>query len=185
MSPFRRSSRRPRAVPAWVLCWSVLFSSAATAHDAGLLLQAGFVSKFPGFVTWPAAEMPEEFVPFRVCVFGPSALTAPLRELLPYTPIGGGLPTLRRIDTASEASGCDLLFLPGRRLTGLAPIIRQNIGNRPVLLVSEGENALDHGVHIGLVRVGERLRFDVDRSAFERSGLRVSFRLLEMARTVR
>jgi hypothetical protein len=176
---------RPPAVPAWVLCCLVLFAPVSTAHDAESLLKAGFISKFPGFVTWPAPDRSDRQAPFRFCVFGPSGLTEELEKLLPFTPINGSPPGLRTIEAASDASSCELVFLPARQLGEPSRSVREKVGDRPVLLVSEGADALDHGVHIGLVRVGERLRFDIDRAAFEHSGLRVSFRLLEMARTVR
>jgi hypothetical protein len=53
-----------------------------------------------------------------------------------------------------------------------------------VLLVSEGDDAIDHGSVIAFVLSRRRIRFDISVAGATKSGLTLSSRLLSVARTV-
>ncbi len=182
-----RSLSRSRLC-AWTLlalCGLGQASSAPLAAKTELLLQAGFITKFPAFVTWPAAVEKHAGQRFTFCVYGPAPVASHIAALLPLTPIEGEAANLRTVTSADELLGCQLLFVPQERFAQDFASLRQGIANRPILTVSNAPDAAEQGAHIGLARSGERLAFDVNREAFEDSGLGVSFRLLEMARSVR
>ena len=53
-----------------------------------------------------------------------------------------------------------------------------------MLLVSEGDDAIDHGSVIAFVLSRRRIRFDISVAGATKSGLTLSSRLLSVARTV-
>ncbi|MBD3167589.1 DUF4154 domain-containing protein [bacterium] len=52
---------------------------------------------------------------------------------------------------------------------------------KPVLLVDDLAQRVSEGVHIGLKIRNNKVRFDINREAFEESRLEVDFRLLQLA----
>jgi YfiR/HmsC-like len=79
---------------------------------------------------------------------------------------------------------CHLLFVKDSELrrsdTGL-----RDVATFPVLAVSDGKDFLRSGGIIEFFLDGERLRFAINVDAVERSGLRLSSRLLGLATVVR
>jgi hypothetical protein len=55
----------------------------------------------------------------------------------------------------------------------------------PVLTVGEGERFLSLGGHIAFVVENNRVRFDVNKDAIDRTGLTISSKLLRVARSVK
>ena len=54
-----------------------------------------------------------------------------------------------------------------------------------LLVVSDVKGSLDRGAMISLVRVGNNVRFQVAPEAAERSGLRISSRMLAVAQLIK
>lgn len=153
------------------------------ATDDEALIKAGFISKFPSFVTWPGHGETPAHQAFRFCVLGDSPVTVHLKSLAALDKINGGQPVVNSVADSAQANTCQLLLIPSARASQLEDILRE-IGDRPVLLVADAPGLAERGAHIDLFRSGDRLRFAINRAAFRRSGLKVSFRLLEMARVV-
>jgi len=173
---------RPPPPARWLwLCLALLMGAAgaATAEhpDKGLLIEAGFISKFPAFISWPGEE-----APFRFCTLGPTPLAAPLASVLRHTRIRGARPQLREVDP-DTAADCHLLYIPPDRRAALPQIV-ERLAGRPVLTVGDSPGLARQGVHINLYRKEGRIRFEVNPAALHRAGLRASFRLLEMARVI-
>lgn len=148
--------------------------------DEELLIKAGFVTKFPSYITWPAGVAQS---PFSFCVAAASPLLPYLEALVPLAIINGREPLLRTLTDLGAAAECQLLVLPPLEPAGVRDILSQ-FGDLPILLVGAAPGLASAGVHINLYRAEDRVRFAINRAAFKRSGLRVGFRLLEMARLV-
>ncbi|ELR70911.1 hypothetical protein C900_03346 [Fulvivirga imtechensis AK7] len=73
----------------------------------------------------------------------------------------------------------DLLFIPHEMSAAVENISEINTQN--VLIVTEKEGLAKHGSAINFVTVDGKLRFEMNKKAVERSGLRVSSKLAEMA----
>jgi len=67
-----------------------------------------------------------------------------------------------------------------RRLPALLSALRQ----RPVLLVGDGPGFAEQGAAINLVVDGQRIRLEINPEAAQRRGLRISSRVLRLARIV-
>ncbi|MES3024687.1 MAG: YfiR family protein, partial [Pseudomonadota bacterium] len=145
------------------------------------LLRAAMIAKVARFVDWPAAPVPP--VAFTLCVPLEHPLLAALRAYYRRASIGQ-LPVLvRALRKGEPLAGCRAaIVLPG------APeelaMLRAEAGREHVLLIGEGDEAAALGVHIGFFPDLGRMRVEVNRKALEASGLKASFRLLEVAKIV-
>lgn len=81
------------------------------------------------------------------------------------------------LETALKKS--DLLFIPNEMSAAFENISEVNTQN--VLVVTEKEGLAKHGSAINFVTVDGKLRFEMNKQAVEKSGLKVSSKLTEMA----
>jgi YfiR/HmsC-like len=167
---------------AWLLLWLPLVlagpgrAAAASGHDQQRV-QAAFLYNFLKFCTWPgAADGPLVIGAFR------EAPDAALGEVAGKT--AGGRPVaVRRVDSLEEARTCQLLLVPVGSRPRLERLLA-GLSGQPVLTVSEIEDFARLGGIIGLVRSGDRLRFEVNLDAARDAGLELSSQLLKLASIV-
>jgi len=145
-------------------------------------LKAAFVSKFAQFVEWPPAALNGRPA-LDLCVAGPAQISSDLRDLVQGETLNGRAFTVRRVEREQDVDGCHVLFLSGRGEPSRAAL--QRAEQLPILTVSDDPGFLDAGGIVRLRLVGGRVRFDVNAAAAQRSGLRISSQLLQLAETVR
>lgn len=148
-----------------------------------LLVEAGFVLKFPAFVTWPPESLPDGRR-FEVCVLGETGIERSLREVARHTLLFGGEPVVRRLYEIAGTRDCHLLFISRSVADRVAEIVA-HVEGWPVLTVGNTLDYVDDGVMIGLFLDGDKVRFAINKAAVEHSRLSMSFRLLESASMVR
>lgn len=137
------------------------------------------VMKLAGFVEWPVSSG----TGYGVCVYDDGPLAA-LLESYQGRPAREAVVLVRRVTLAAAVTGCHVAFVGSegsRRLEAVAGAYR----GRPVLIVAEGEDAIDRGAMVGLSVSGGRIVFDVDRTAASRERVEVSSKLLRLARRVK
>ncbi|HVL76348.1 MAG TPA: YfiR family protein [Noviherbaspirillum sp.] len=143
-------------------------------------LKAAFIYNFTLFTEWPA-EAGFEGGALNVCVNPASGLREPLQALTDK-PVRGRRMAVRVLTAVDGLRGCDALVLDDAdRARGGALIAAARA--LPVLTIADGPEVA--GSIIALAREGDRLVFDVDTAAARRSNLKLSSRLLRLARTVR
>ncbi|MFY8193424.1 MAG: YfiR family protein, partial [Limnohabitans sp.] len=64
------------------------------------------------------------------------------------------------------------------------PAVVKQLGNAPVLLISDDRQAVDQGAHLGLLHNDDRVEFEVNLLSLQKSNLRASSQMLKLARTV-
>jgi hypothetical protein len=171
-----------------------LRSAVLTALSTGLLtgglraqgalevdVKAAFLYNFTKFVAWPNPTPATE--PFRLCVVGDDALRRSLEGTIEGETVDGRALQSLAPRTPEEARACHLLFVgdaSGDRASRLLAAVR----DAPVLTVSDTADFARRGGGIEFVRENNRLRFDVNVPGAERAGIKVSSRLLKVARRV-
>jgi hypothetical protein len=172
--------------PGRLLLAACLLAATASVHaepgDAvERSVQAAYLYQFLRFVEWPEADAG---APLAVCVVGKDPFGNTLDLAVQGRRVGARKVTVVRLPDAEAAATCDLLFLPAGE-TARLPALQRAIGDHPVLLVSDAGDFARNGGMIGFFRDADRLRFEVNPDAAEIRGLRISSRLLAIARVVR
>ena len=150
------------------------------ATEAGV--KAAFLYKFASYVEWPPAAFPAADSPVVFGVMASDEVAAELERILPGRAIQGHPVAVRRLKEGESFSGVHVLFI-GRGQSNLRAVIRaaQHPG---MLVVTETERGLESGSAINFVVSDERVGFEVSVEAAERNGLRISSRMLNVARRV-
>jgi hypothetical protein len=79
--------------------------------------------------------------------------------------------------------GCNMVFISRSENRHLAAILA-NLRNSPILTMGEGDDFLVSGGMIRFCLEGDRVRFEINREAAESARLKISSKLLLLARNV-
>lgn len=163
---------------------SAVTAFAQTEHrSAEIRIKAVFLYKFGGFVEWPAGAFARTDSPFTIGVIGADALAAELEEIVSARTVQGRAVTVRKLRRGESLAGLQVLFVGQSEGPRLAEILSA-AKDQPLLVVTESEGALARGSVINFVAVDDKVRFDVALPQAERGQLKISARLLSVARKV-
>jgi hypothetical protein len=166
------------AVWAWHACAQA--PGRIEASEPGV--KAAFLYKFASYVEWPAASLPGGESPFVFAVLGADEVATELERIVQGKFVHGHRAIVRRVKEGEPFSGLHMLFM-GRGQSNVRGILRgaQQPGT---LVVTEADRGLEMGSAINFVIVDDRVGFEVSVDAAERNGLKISSRMLNVARRV-
>jgi hypothetical protein len=146
-------------------------------------VKAMFVYNFLKFVEWPA-ESRRPGVPFVVLIIGDGPTADATEQFLESKTIGEQKIFVRRTRWDQSLEGARAVFVlesDGKRLHR----ILDAAASASVLTIGEGEGFTTRGGVISLLVEDRKVRFDVDTTAAQVAGLRVSSKLLALTHAVR
>lgn len=146
-------------------------------------VKAAFLYHFVEFVEWPqASPLPPDTV--TIGVLGRDPFGDVLDKAVLAKVAAGRTLVIRRFASASALEPCAILFISSSEM-GHLPEILAHLQGAPVLTVGEADRFARRGGMIGFFFEDNRVRLEVNRAAAERAGLRVSSKLLAVARLVK
>jgi hypothetical protein len=159
------------------LVLAIICALPGSAQDAGLeyRVKAAYLFNFTKFIEWPPGAI-SEGAPFTICVAGTNPFASALEDTIRGETVAGRSLQSR---VAQGNEPCQVLFVPHGVDAG--PILKRT-GTQPVLTVGESPEFLRQGGIINFVRDGGKVRFEISQEAANRAQLRISSRLLRLAR---
>jgi hypothetical protein len=155
-----------------------LVLSAASLHAQEVSLEyqlkAAYLFNFVKFVEWPAGAPSG---PLVICVAGRNPFGNALAETLRGEDVNDRMLATRVI--SMPESGCHVVFLP-QGISG-TPYLRAARGS-PTLTVGESPEFIAEGGIVNFVAEDGRIHFQISQGAAARADLRISSRLLRLAR---
>ena len=159
------------------------FALAHADEESEVRIKAAFLYKFGGFVEWPPPAFADARSPFIIGVLSADSVAAELERVVAGRTVHGRPVEVRRLQRGDATRGLHVLFVGQSESARLPEILRASKG-RPLLVVTESDSALEQGSVINFVVVDDKVRFDVALAPAGRSNLRISARLLSVARNV-
>jgi hypothetical protein len=160
-------------------CWAEV-----AFKDEESQIKAAFLYRFLHYVEWPPPAFEEADSPIVIGVLGADALAEDLARLVAGRSVLGHPVTTRRLKPGDSLAGLQMLFV-GRAESARVATLADWSKGLPLLVVSEDDQAFAHGSAINFVVVENKVRFDVALAPAEQARLRISSRLLALARKVR
>jgi YfiR/HmsC-like len=178
--------RRPSIIKRLLLLTTLLAGVRLEAQTAMTESQvkAMFVYNFLKFVEWPVDTSVGAKDPFVVIIIGEGATADATENYLESRTIGDRPLVVRRIRWDQSLAGVRAAFILERDAKKLHRVL-DAAAAAGVLTIGEGESFTSSGGVIGLLVEDRKVRFDVDTTAAQSAGLRVSSKLLALTRTVR
>jgi hypothetical protein len=180
------------AMPPQLLRRHLLLASLATAAPAlagdeddnvEYQVKAAFVCKFGNYVDGPAQALGAAGEPFRIGVLASAAVADTFqRTAAAAAPVAGHPVEVRRLTRGEAPDGVHAVFV-SRAMASHAAAVIAAVQGRPVLTITE----LDAGGAAGMINfvvVDDKVRFDILLPPATQSGLKISVRLLGVARRV-
>ena len=141
-------------------------------------VKAAFLYRFLEYVDWPVDANNEG--PLTIAVLGDESLTTELHRNVRGRTAHGREIRARAVQTVQEGLDAHVLFVSASARKKLAAVGGAH-DRDPVLIVTEGDGALEAGAVINFVVVDGNVRFEVSLPAAEQRGLKLSSRLLNVA----
>jgi hypothetical protein len=146
-------------------------------------VKAAFLYNFAKFVEWPAEVFQETGAVIIIGVLGEDPFGTSLETIEGKT-IEGRKVVTKRFRSARDAQVSHILFISSSEKDRLAEVVKSLKGIR-VLTVGETERFVEVGGIINLYIESNKVRFEINVDSAERAGLKISSRLLGLAKVVR
>lgn len=159
-------------------------TSAAIEPEASeAAVQAAYLFNFARFTEWPPGGFSSRNAPLNYCLLGRRDALATAMNSLNDRPVQGHPLRFMQPERVDDIKLCHVVFVaeadPKRRTQFL-----QALSGQPTLTVSDIDGFAKDGGMIGLLRVGTRLRFEINRTQTQKTGLRLSADLLNLATAI-
>jgi len=146
-------------------------------------LKAVFLYNFAKFVEWPKEAFAGPATPFTIGVLGQNPFGDELNRTVSNKTLDGHPFAIKYLRTFSEVSTCHILFICSSERKRVADVLKAaSAGN--VLTVAETDRFLQAGGMIRFVMEQNKVRFEINDEAAKNGGLRISSKLLGVAKRV-
>lgn len=155
----------------------------ADAQAIEYQVKAAFVCKFASYVEWPPQAFERPDSPITIGVVGGDAVHAEMVRTAAGQQAADGRPfVVRRLQPGDSFFGVHIVYVARSQLGRLGDVLVSTKG-QPTLTITESERE-PPGAMINFVIVNDKVRFDISLLPAESSNLKISARLLAVARKV-
>ncbi len=174
---------------AYRLGLTIILASSLSAESRAQMVneyqvKAAFLYNFAKFVEWPNGPAGPSKETLTLCIVGQDPFGDSLDQVTKGKTISGRELVVRRLTPTEDTRSCRMVFI-GASERKRIPAILEGLKRADVLTVGETENFARLGGVINFVLEGDRVHFEVNLDAAARERLRISSKLLNLARIVR
>ncbi len=170
----------------WLTTALVVLGSFATlapparAQYSEYEVKAAFLANFTQFAKWPATALGDPGAPFSIGILGDDPFGGALEKLVRGQTVSGRKIVIHRGRSAEDLRACQVVFISKSERARVADSLAALQGGC-ILTVGETDQFTRQGGVIGFQMQGDKVRFEINASAAQRSKLELSSRLLKLA----
>jgi len=146
-------------------------------------VKAAYLYNFAKFVEWPAQDFANPTAPIRLCLLSNQSFESELNQIVKGKAVAGHPVTVVPVKNAEQSHSCHILFISSSQDRQAQHII-EALRDTSVLTVGETKGFVEKGGIVNFVLQDDRVQFEVNRRAANQAGLRISSRLLTLAKLV-
>jgi hypothetical protein len=162
-----------------VACAAQLVAQSATEDQ----VKAAYLFNFAKFIEWPAESFDKADAAMNFCTLGRSPVVDELDASVRGKSVSGHIVTIKHLHRPEEIQGCHLVFLAASAGKQREKLLLAAKGS-PILLVAESPGFARAGGTIDFIMENSRLIFEVNINAAGNAHLKISSKLLALARIV-
>lgn len=145
------------------------------------VLKAVYLERFARFMEWPNESSVKNLnTPFIIGVIGENPFGGELEKLYKIQLIKQKKVDIKYISDYNEITSCAFLFI-SKSETKNIPLILDIIKNKPIVTISDIPDARKKGIHISFITQNNKILFELNESAFNKSNIIVDYRLKQYA----
>lgn len=183
MSSSRFPARPASALALAILLWCGFVPSARAQNATTGEVKAAFLYNFARFTEWPAEAFTSESAPLVIGVAGDEALRRTLDNLTRGKLAGTRRLRTRHVKDANDTADVHILYIGGTAASRGQEFV-ETVNRLPVLTVGDDDRFCEKGGMINFLIADNRVRFEVRFDAIEQARLKVSSRVLTLAKTI-
>jgi len=185
----RAGSRRIRQASLFLIACGLFFNAvpeALSQNDERMEypVKLAFLYNFTKFVEWPPDSYRDASAPLRICVAGDDPFSDDLIQELQTRTVGGRRVEIKTLKSSNALKGCHLVFVPATEKKRAAGIVA-GLNGSSALTVGEFPGFIGLGGMINFTVEDNKVHFEVNVDAAERAGLKISSKVLILARIVK
>lgn len=162
------------------LTWAAPVASQSVGTASEQSIKAAYLYKFTDYVEWPADVLEDPTVPLTIGVLADERLARELETMTRGRVAHGRSIVVKQVARRDPLEGVHVLFVGSAGIAEL-PDVTSTARRQAILVVTESGNALELGSVINFRPMDQRIRFEVSLDSADRSGLKLSARLLAVA----
>jgi hypothetical protein len=175
--------RNPAILLALIMGFGLAAPGPLRGADESLEYQvkAAFLLNFIKFTEWPPSAFTASDSPIFICILGADPFGDALDQVIAGESVNGKKVAVERLKRAPSAKACQVLFISKseKNIDKILPALGPG-----VLTVGDEETFIRGGGMISFVIENRRVRFDINQTAAENAALKLSSKLLSVARAV-
>ena len=144
-------------------------------------IKAAYLYNFSKFIEWPGSSMKQTQGTFIIGVLGKDPFGGFLEQVIEGKNVRGAIMTIKRFHRLDELQYCNILFISASETSNLSKIF-DSLKNENILTVSDMPEFIRNGGMIQLYAENNKIRFAIHVGATERSNLKLSAKLLNLAK---
>ncbi len=146
-------------------------------------LKAAYLFNFAKFVAWPEDRFDSASASLVFCMVGEDPLNGALGKITTGRSVQGREIEIQTFASPDAANSCHILFLENGASAQPTEVLKKYDGGG-VLTVGESEGFAAVGGVANFFIDGKKVRFEINKQAAQDQGLKISSRLLKLARIV-
>jgi hypothetical protein len=146
-------------------------------------VKAAYLFNFLKFVEWPGDPVADTHGRWVIGIVGDNPFGDELAQIISGKTVQGHELQVRRFQPGEDLHACHVLFISASEKKRL-PSLLATLSGSTVLTVADMDHFIEAGGMIQFVMEDKRVRFAIDVGASGRARLKVSSKLLSLARTV-
>jgi YfiR/HmsC-like len=171
----------------WALALTILVAmllrTAAAQSATEYQVKAAFLFNFAKFIDWPADAFPNADAPLQICVLGQDPFGRDFEQVIEDKAVNGHRLEVAHPDGVPQSRACQILFIGASEKQRVREILH-GLRGASVLTVGETPGFAAMGGVINFVLDENRVRFEINVKAAERAHLKLSARLLTVAKLI-
>ncbi len=147
-------------------------------------IKAAFLINFTRFIDWPADKLPRPDTPIEIGILGDDPFGSDIDAMARNNTAGGHPLRIVRLATLEEIGLCHIVYISESASDRVSRGFLEGLGEASVVTVSDIRDFAQAGGMIGFRMRDKKVRLDINNRAAERAGLKISSKLLNVARIV-
>jgi hypothetical protein len=168
----------------FIMFGSLLLVGCATQFgksEAGYHEKATYLYRFVEFIEWPEYIFRDPKSPMVVGILGGNPFGDDLDKIVKSQNVNGHPLVVRRMTPFSDLKQCQILFI-NRSIKSRLPLIFNSLAGGHTLTVSDADGFLEAGGMIHFFVQEGKVRFEINRTAVDKAGLKIDSQMLIMAK---
>lgn len=168
---------------AWTLAWTLLLAPPTARAETEDQIKAAFLFNFARYVEWPVETFETRNQAIRICMVGETDFAAVVARTVSGKNVADRPLAVDVLSDLSRVTGCHILYV-GSGVEVSAGDLATSVESGSVFTVSDRDGFAADGGVANFIRMENKVRFEINPTAAKRAGLKVSSRLLRLARLV-